>query len=71
MKISYKRLWILLIEKDITKLQLHKDLNLVTGTMRKLNKGKEAALSLLFRIGEHLNFDIGDTCEAEPLIKST
>lgn len=63
MKISYKKLWMLLIEKDITKPQLRKDLNLATGTMSKLNKGEEVALSVLLRICEYLDCDIGDICE--------
>ncbi len=67
MKISYKKLWMLLIEKEITKPQLRKDLSLATGTMSKLNKGEEVALSVLLRICEYLNCDIGDICEAIPL----
>ncbi len=64
MKISYKKLWMLLIEKDITKVQLRKDLCLATGTMSKLNKGEDVALSVLLRICEYLDCDIGDICEA-------
>lgn len=64
MKISYKKLWVLLIQKDITKPQLRKDLNLATGTMSKLNKGEDVALSVLLRICDYLNCDIGDICEA-------
>lgn len=64
MKISYKKLWMLLIEKDITKPQLRKDLNLATGTMSKLNKGEDVALFVLLRICEYLDCDIGDICEA-------
>lgn len=64
MKISYKKLWVLLIEKDITKPQLRRDLNLATGTMSKLNKGEDVALSVLLRICDYLNCDIGDICEA-------
>ena len=40
MKISYKKLWVLLIEKEISKPKLRKDLKLATGTMSKLNKGE-------------------------------
>lgn len=69
MKISYKKLWMLLIEKDITKPQLRKDLSLATGTMSKLNKGEDVALSVLLRICEYLNCDIGDICEAVPINK--
>ena len=60
MKISYKKLWMLLIEKP----QLRKDLSLATGTMSKLNKGEDVALSVLLRICEYLDCDIGDICEA-------
>ena len=41
MGISYKKLWILLIEKDITRAQMRRDLKIATGTMSKLNKGEE------------------------------
>lgn len=64
MKISYKKLWFMLIEKDISKAKLRKDLSLATGTMSKLNKGEEVALSVLLRICAYLNCDIGDICEA-------
>lgn len=63
MKISYKKLWVRLIERDITRPQLRKDLNLATGTMSKLNKGEEVALSVLLRICGYLDCDIGDICE--------
>jgi len=64
MKISYKKLWMLLIQRDITKVQMRRDLKIAAGTMSKLNKGEEVALSVLLRICEYLNCDIGDICEA-------
>ena len=45
MKISYKRLWVLLIQKDITKVTLKRDVGISAGTMCKLNKGEEVVLS--------------------------
>ena len=54
MGISYKKLWVLLIEKDITRAQMRRDLKIATGTMSKLNKGEEVALSVLLRICEYL-----------------
>lgn len=63
MKISYKRLWMLLIQKDITKATLRKELGFSTSTMSKLNKGEEVSLSILLRICDYLNCDIGDICE--------
>jgi DNA-binding Xre family transcriptional regulator len=62
MGISYKKLWVLLIEKDITRAQMRRDLKIATGTMSKLNKGEEVALSVLLRICEYLECDIGDIC---------
>ena len=63
MKISYKKLWMLLIQKDITKVQLRRDLGIAPGTMSKLNKGEEVAMSVLLRICEYRDCDIGDICE--------
>ena len=62
MSISYKKLWVLLIEKDITRAQMRRDLKIATATMSKLNKGEEVALSVLLRICEYLDADIGDIC---------
>lgn len=64
MRISYKKLWILLIEKEISPATLRKDLNIATGTMTKLRKNEEVALSILLRICEYLDCNIGDICDA-------
>lgn len=64
MRISYKRLWIRLVEREISPATLRKDLSIATGTMTKLRKNEEVALSVLLRICEYLDCDIGDICEA-------
>lgn len=64
MRISYKKLWILLIEKDISPAMLRKDLNIATGTMTKLRKNEDVALSVLLRICGYLDCNIGDICDA-------
>ena len=64
MEISYKKLWVLLIDRDIKKSSFRKELNLSSGTWTKLNKGEEVSLSILLRICGYLNCDIGDICEA-------
>ena len=64
MKISYKKLWILLVEKEINQAAFRKDLNIATGTMTKLRKNEEVALSVLLRICEQLDCNIGDICDA-------
>ncbi|MBO5891508.1 MAG: helix-turn-helix transcriptional regulator [Oscillospiraceae bacterium] len=64
MRISYKKLWIALIEKDISAATLRKDLNIATGTMTKLRRNEEVALSVLLRICEYLDCNLGDICDA-------
>ena len=64
MRISYKKLWIKLAEKEISPVTLRKDLNIATGTMTKLRKNEEVALSVLLRICEYLDCNIGEICEA-------
>ena len=64
MKISYKKLWVMLIQRDITKVQLRTDVGISAGTMSKLNKGEDVALSVLLRICDYLECDIGDICQA-------
>ena len=64
MVISYKKLWILLIEKNISPATLRKDLNIATGTMTKMRRNEDVALSVLLRICEYLDCNIGDICDA-------
>ena len=64
LKISYKKLWILLVEKEISQAQFRKDLNIATGTMTKMRRNEEVALSVLLRICEYLDCNIGDICDA-------
>ena len=67
MRISYKKLWILLVEKEISQATFRKDLNIATGTMTKMRRNEEVALSILIRICEYLDCNIGDICDAVKL----
>ena len=64
MRMSYKKLWLMLVEKEISPATMRKDLNIATGTMTKLRRNEEVALSVLLRICEYLNCNIGDICDA-------
>lgn len=64
MIINYKKLWIMLVERDISVATLRKDLMIAPGTMTKLRRNEEVALSILLRICEYLNCNIGDICDA-------
>ena len=61
--VSYKKMWVLLIERGISPVDLRKDLNIATGTMTKLRRNEEVALSVLLRICEYLDCNIGDVCD--------
>ena len=50
MRMSYKKLWLMLVEKEISPATMRKDLNIATGTMTKLRRNEEVALSILLRI---------------------
>lgn len=71
MKISCKKLWVMLIQRDITKVQLRTDVGISDGTVSKFNKGEEVVLSVLLRICDYLNCDIGDVCEAVCVCETT
>lgn len=64
MNISYKKLWIKLIEKDIKKSDLRKLTGLSAGTITRLNKNEPVSITVLLSICEILNCDIGDICSA-------
>ncbi len=55
---------LLLLERDIKKASLRHEVGLSAGTWTKLNKGEEVSLSILLRVCDYLNCDIGDICEA-------
>lgn len=64
MRVSYKKLWIRLAENEISPVTFQKDLCIATGTMTKLRKNEEVALSVLLRICKYLDCNIGDICDA-------
>ena len=60
MAISYNGLWKLLIDKNMKKLALKEKVGFSTGTLAKLSKNEYVALSVLERICETLDCQIGD-----------
>jgi len=49
MSISYKRLWKLLIDKDMTKTQLREKADIATSTLAKLSKDEQVSMDVLLR----------------------
>ena len=64
MKISYKKLWVLLAQREMSKQEFREELQTASGTMTKLNKGQEVSMSVILRICEYFNCNIGDICDA-------
>lgn len=63
MPVDYRKLWILLIEKNMTKPQLRKAANVSPSTFTKLNKNELVAMDVLVKICRVLDCDFGDIIE--------
>lgn len=63
MAVSYKRLWKLLIDKDMKKKDLAELANISTYTINKLNRGDNVNTDTLVRICHALNCGLEDIME--------
>ena len=63
MRVSYKKLWKLLIDKDMSKADLRKAVEMSPNTMTKMRKNEEVAMSVLLKIATYLDCDISDMSE--------
>ncbi len=66
MKVSYKRLWKLLIDKDMKKKDLVKVAHISTYTINKLNRGDNVNTDTLVKICSALQCSIEDIMEIIP-----
>ena len=60
MKDSYKKLWVMLAEREMSKAQLRKLAGISPATFTKLRRNQEVALSVLLKIAQVLGCDVGD-----------
>lgn len=65
-KISYKKLWKLLIDKDMTKTQLREKAMISSSSLAKLGKDENVTTSVLLKICEVLECDVSDIMEIVP-----
>lgn len=63
MIVSYKKLWKLLIDKDMNRTDLREATGISTSTIAKMSRGEEVSMSILVRICAALKCDIGDVME--------
>ena len=62
MSLSYKKLWKLLIDRDLKKTDLRR-IPVSPSTISKLNRGEPVSLEVLIKICKLLHCDIGDIVE--------
>lgn len=60
MTISYKKLWKLLIDKDMMKKDLQKEAGISWATMTKMSKGETVSTEVLMKVCQVLHCNIGD-----------
>lgn len=65
MQVNYRKLWDVLIERDMLKKDLRKKANLTTNCIAKLGKNEHVSTEILVRICEVLNCDINDIMDVE------
>lgn len=63
MSISYKRLWHLLIEKDMNKGDLRRAAGISAASVAKLSKGENIQTAVLVKICKALDCDTADIME--------
>lgn len=66
MAVSYKKLWKLLIDKDMNKTTLAKKAGISTFTVTKLAKNENVSVAALQKICAALECDVGDIMEMIP-----
>jgi len=63
MSVSYKKLWKLIIDKDLTNVEVRKAARISPATFTKLKKNETVSLEVLLKICKLLDCDIGDIME--------
>ena len=66
MQTSYKKLWKLLVDLNMSKADLRKATGLASGTMTKLRKGEDVTMEVLKKICLVCKCGIGDIVEFIP-----
>ena len=63
MKVSYNKLWKLLVDRKMSKADLRKAIEIAPNTLTKMRKDEEVSMSVLLKIATYLDCDIIDICE--------
>ena len=60
MEVSFKKLWVLCAEKEMSKAELRKRAGLSSATFTRLRKNEEVNLSVILKIADVLDCNAGD-----------
>ena len=63
--VSYKPLWKLLIDRDMTKTDLRKETDIASSTLAKMSHNEYVSLEVLVRICKALDCELNDIVEIE------
>ena len=66
MRVSYNKLWKLLIDKRMSKSELRDAVNMSSNTLAKMGKEETVSMEVIMRICRELKCDVGDIIEILP-----
>lgn len=66
MQVSYKKLWKMLIDKDMKKKDLQANAKISWASVTKLSKGETVSMEVIMKICKTLNCNIGDIMDLIP-----
>ncbi|MFQ6992626.1 MAG: helix-turn-helix domain-containing protein [Lachnospiraceae bacterium] len=66
MKVSYKKLWVMCAEREMSKAELRKRAGLSSATFTKLRKNQEVTLGVMLKIAEVMQCNAGDMMDFLP-----
>jgi DNA-binding Xre family transcriptional regulator len=67
LKVTYKKLWHLLIEKEMSRQELRRIAGMSSSTIAKVAKNENVNTDVLLKICEVLNCNFGDIMDAVPI----
>ena len=66
MEVRYNKLWKMLIDKNMKKMDLLEAIEISPNTLAKLGKNENVSMDVLKRICEYFKCDVGDIMEIVP-----
>ena len=66
MEVRYNKLWKMLIDKNMKKMDLLEAIEMSPNTLAKLGKNENVSMDVLKRICEYFKCDVGDIMEIVP-----